>query len=181
MIAVLEPLAQKVDRRESLDDSPLFEIIDGMSILANSVANELHIYLGHHVQVNRLGRALMETLFHLPLPVDRNRRPDVAFVSAQAIAETPTQPGSDNAWDVLPELMVEVISPSDIAEEIIERLHDYFGAGVKLVWIVYPTRRLIHVYQSLRQVRILGEEDELNGGSVIPDFRIPIRSLFSAT
>jgi Uma2 family endonuclease len=76
--------------------------------------------------------------------------------------------------------MVEVVSPSDLAEEIMERIDEYFAAGTKLVWIVYPTQRLLYIYESPRQVRILGEADELDGGLVLPDFRIPIASLFPA-
>jgi Uma2 family endonuclease len=102
----------------------------------------------------------------------------VAFVSAQTIAQAPTQPGSDNAWAVLPALMLEVISPNDLAEEIIERLGEYFAAGTKLVWVVYPTYRLVYVYESPRQVRVLGEADELDGGVVLPSFHIAIASLF---
>ncbi len=149
-----------------------------MSILASRVASRLHTCLGLHLHGKPLGEALMETLVRLPLPVDRNRRPDLAFVSAERIAQAPPQPGSDNAWDVVPELMVEVVSPHDLAEEIMERLGEYWAAGAKLVWIVYPTQRLVYVYESLRQVRILGEADELDGGIVLPSLRIPIASLF---
>ena len=122
----------------------------------------------------------METLVRLPLPADRNRRPDVIFVSAQAIAGAPAQPGSDNAWNILPELMVEVVSPHDVAEDVVERVNEYFAAGTKLVWIVYPTQRLVYVYQSPRQVRILGDADELDGGGVLPAFRVPVATLFPA-
>jgi Uma2 family endonuclease len=99
-------------------------------------------------------------------------------VSAQRIAQAPPQPGSDNAWDIVPELMVEVVSPHDLAEEIMERLGEYWTAGARLVWVVYPTQRLVYVYEALRQVRILGEADELDGGGVLPSLRIPIASLF---
>ena len=92
----------------------------------------------------------------------------------------PRQLGSDNAWDIVPELMVEVVSPHDLAEEIVERLEEYWAAGTQLVWVVYPTQRLVYVYESLRQVRILAAADELTGGSVLPGFRIPIASLFPA-
>lgn len=151
-----------------------------MSILASRVASNLQSRLGHYLLGNPVGEALMETLFRLPLPVDRNRRPDVAFVSARTIAQAPAQPGSDNAWAVLPELMVEVVSPNDLAEDVIERLNEYFAAGTKLVWIVYPTQRLLYVCESPRQVRILGDADELDGGAVLPGFRIPLASLFPA-
>ena len=56
------------------------------------------------------------------------------------------------------------------AEDIMERLHEYFAAGVKLVWIVYSTDRLIYIYDSPRHVRILGETDELDSGLVLPEF-----------
>lgn len=187
MIAEIDPAVQRSGLQGSIDDRPHFEIIDGqrvellpMSILASRVTSHLHGHLAHHLFGNPIGEALMETLFRLPLPVDRNRRPDVAFASAKTIAQAPTQLGSDNAWAIVPELMVEVVSPHDIAEEIIERLNEYFTAGTKLVWVVYPTQRLLYIYESPRQVRILGEVDELDGGPVLPGFRIPIASLFPA-
>lgn len=187
MTAAISPAVARSGLQGRIDDEPLFEIINGqhvelapMSILASRVTSNLHGHLAHHLFGNPVGEALIETLFRLPLPVDRNRRPDVAFVSAQTIAQAPAQPGSDNAWAVLAELMVEVVSPNDLAEEIIERLNEYFAAGTKLMWIVYPTQRLVHVYESPRQVRILGDADELDGGVVLPRFRIPIASLFPA-
>jgi len=172
---------------ERIQDEPLYEIINGqrvelppMSILASRVASRLMGKLSHFLEGNPLGEALTETLVRLPLPVDRNRRPDLAFVSAQRIAQAPPQPGSDNAWDIVPELMVEVISPRDLAEEILERLDEYWAAGTQLVWVVYPTRRLVYVYQGPRQVRILGAADQLDGGEVLPGLRIAIASLFPA-
>jgi Uma2 family endonuclease len=187
MTAVISPTVPRSQPLGRIDDEPLFEIIDGqrvelppMSILACRVASKLQGRLGHYLLGNPVGEALIETLFRLPLPVDRNRRPDVAFVSAQTIAQAPAQPGSDNAWAVLPELMVEVVSPNDLSEDVIERINEYFAAGTRLMWIVYPTQRLLYVYQSPRQVRILGEADELDGGVVLPSFRIPIASLFPA-
>jgi Uma2 family endonuclease len=187
MTAVISPVMPRSAPPVYLDDEQFFEIIDGqrvellpMSILASRVTSNVQIHLGHYLLGNPVGEALVETLFRLPLPVDRNRRPDVAFVSAQTIAQAPPQPGSENAWAVLPELMVEVVSPHDLAEEIIERVDEYFAAGTKLVWIVYPTRRLVYVYESPSQVRILSKADELHGGVVLPDFRIPLARLFPA-
>ena len=187
MTAVLSLPVPRSGPPGSVDDEPLFEIIDGqrvklppMSILANRVSSNIHSHIGHHLHGNPVGEALIETLFRLPLPVDRNRRPDVAFVSARTIAQAPKQLGSENAWNVLPELMVEVVSPHDLAEDIMQRVNEYFAAGTKLVWIVYPTQRLAYVYESPRQVRILSEADELDGGAVLPELRIPIAALFPA-
>jgi Uma2 family endonuclease len=169
------------------DDKPLYEIIDGqrvelppMSILATRVASLLIRKLGHFLEENPIGEALTEPLLHLPLPVDRNRRPDLVFVSAQRIAQAAPQPGSADAWDIVPELMVEVVSPNDLAEEIMEKMSEYWAAGTKLIWVVYPTQRLVYLYESPRQVRILAADEELDGGSVVPGFRIRIASLFPA-
>lgn len=74
--------------------------------------------------------------------------------------------------------MAEVMSPNDLVEEMMNRLEKYFSAGAKLVWIIHPTHRKIYNYESPFQVKILGESDELDGGNVVPGFRIPIRSLF---
>jgi Uma2 family endonuclease len=188
MIATLDPPVQGSDLRSVIDDeNALYEIIDGqrvelapMSILASQVASEIQIELGHYVKRNRLGRVVTETLFKLPLPMDRNRRLDVAFVSTATLAQAPQQEGSENAWEVMPDLMVEVISPNDNGEDIIDRVNEYFEAGTKLVWVVYPTSRLIFVFDSPRHNCILGVTDELDGGIVLPDFRIPIASLFPA-
>jgi hypothetical protein len=104
MIAVIDPSVQKPGLPASGDDQPLFEIIDGQrvelipkSILGNGVVSKIGGQLGSHVLDNRTGEIVLKMLFHLPLPADRYRRPDVAFVSAKTIANAPPQPGSDNA------------------------------------------------------------------------------------
>lgn len=185
MIAEIEPEVKTTTVQGKTDYEPLFEIIDGqrvelppMSILSSRVASALMSFLGYYAYSNGLGCAVMEALLRLPIPVDRNRRPDLAYISNETIAKASPQPGSDNAWNVLPELFVEVISPSDLAEEILERINEYFAAGTKLVWVVYPTQKLIYVYESPQQVRILGKADELDGGSALSGFRVAIASLF---
>jgi hypothetical protein len=91
MTAVISPTVPRPGLPGRSEDEPLYEIIDGqrvelppMSILASRVASNLHGRLGHHLLGNPVGEALGETLFRLPLPVDRNRRPDVAVVLAQS-------------------------------------------------------------------------------------------------
>jgi hypothetical protein len=104
--------------------------------------------------------------------------PRCGFVSAQSIAAAPPQIGSENTRSVLPERMVKVVSRNDRADDIIERIGEYFAAGTKRVGVIYPTQRLVYVYDSPRQVRILGDTDELDGRAVLPGFRIAVASLF---
>ena len=73
---------------------------------------------------------------------------------------------------------MEVISPSDLAEELMVRLDEYFRAGVHTVWVIYPALRTVFVYDSLTSVRGLASGDEIDGGTVLPGFRQPVSSFF---
>lgn len=121
---------------------------------------------------HNLGEAYTEMRFKLPLKKDRNRKPDAAFVSyAQWAKDTPIP--STNAWDVLPALCVEVVSPNDKADEIETKVNEYFEAGVRLVWIVYPRHERVYIYDSATQVRRLTRADSLEGGAAVPGFAVP--------
>jgi Uma2 family endonuclease len=143
-------------------------------ILANILARELNF---HARQLN-IGQAVVEVLFHLALPVDRNRRPDLAFVSYDDWPKDRVVDPNANAWDVVPQLAVEVISPHDLAEELIEKIDEYFRSGVKLVWVVFPRHSAVHVYESSAIIRVLTRNDVLDGGKILPQFRLPLKDLF---
>ena len=167
-------------------DGKLYEVIDGqrvvlppMGILAVWIASTLHEFLGPFGRKRQLGRALSDALFHLPAPINRDRRPDVAFVSYQRWPKNRPLPPTDNAWDVVPDLAVEVVSPTDKAEELQEKIAEYFRAGVTLVWVVYPLRSQVYVYQSPTQIRVLTAADELDGDPVLPGFRLSLAELFA--
>ena len=83
-----------------------------------------------------------------------------------------------NAWDIVPDLAVEVLSKSNTAEEILAKLWDYFQAGTRLVWVVCPSVRQVYVYTSPTDVRILAEPADLDGGEVVPGFRVSLHRLF---
>ncbi len=179
--------ASVLERREqqTFEDDYLFEIIDGqkvevlpMGALAGRLANRLAYHMNAHAIPNQLGEANVENLFHLALPVDRNRRPDVAFISNDRWpANRPLTP-EQNAWDVVPNITVETISPSDFTEEVLEKIDEYFRAGVQMVWVVHPKQKLIYVYESPTSVRVLTEKDVLDGGKVLPGFQLPLAQLF---
>ncbi len=166
-------------------DEALYEIINGqrvelppMSVYATRLASRLVTKLNEFAGARALGEAVGETLFRLPLPDDRNRRPDVALVSYERWPKDRLVSEDDNAWDVVPDLAVEVISPTDRAEDLLEKVDEYFRAGVRLVWVIYPRRRLVHVYESLTQIHGRTRTDELDGGAVLPGFRLPLATLF---
>jgi Uma2 family endonuclease len=166
-------------------DEPLYEVVDGervelppMSTLSCGIASELGQEMGPYAKSHKLGRVFNEALFLLPLKTgDRQRRPDLAFVSFSKWPADRALPNTD-PWPVVPELAIEVISPNDLYNEILAKLRDYFQAGVQLVWVVEPSERQVSVYTSPTDHRILTEEHVLDGGTVLPGFKLPVVSLF---
>ncbi len=171
------------------DEASFYEFVDGrwietptMSYFASLVGNRLNRYLGIHIeqQTPCPGQVVVETLFRIPLPKDASRKrcPDVAFISSERWPlDRPMSPYED-AWDVVPDLAVEVVSPSDIAQNLLGKVKEYFQAGVRVVWVVYPIQRCIHVYEAWNRIRVVTETDELDGGEVLPGFRRSLDGLF---
>jgi Uma2 family endonuclease len=169
-----------------IGDDELYEVIDGqrvrtppMAAYSVWVASRLSRFLGSFAE-EQLGRVLTEALFHLPAPINRDRRPDVALVSYQRWAKNRPVPRFGNAWDVVPNVATEVVSPTDNVEELEDKIAEYFRAGVELVWVVYPHQSKIHVHRSPTEpIRVLLKNDALDGGTVVPGFRLPLAELFA--
>jgi Uma2 family endonuclease len=174
------------ETRAEVEQAPLdslYEVIDGrrvekppMAADAVWIASVLVRILGGFAHANQLGRVVAEMLFNLGAG-RRQRRPDAAFVSyPRWPRERPIT--KDDAWEVVPDLAIEVISPSNTAGAMQRKVREYFEAGVRRVWVIYPEEHLIQVYSSPREVRGLGDGDELDGEDILPGFRLPVAELF---
>ncbi|MBI4213675.1 MAG: Uma2 family endonuclease [Chloroflexi bacterium] len=127
------------------------------------------------VQPRALGRLYAaETGFWIERALDTVRAPDVAFIDAARVSRAPSPRFSED----VPGLAVEVVSPSDTAGEVQEKAQGWMQAGVRLLWVVYPSSRSVLAYRSVAEVQALGEADDLDGGDVLPGFRCPVRDLF---
>ena len=82
---------------------------------------------------------------------------------------------------MVPDLVAEVISESNTADQVAIKIEEYFQAGVHVVWVIYPVTNKIYIYDSPTRVRILQLGDELDGGDTIPGFRVALSTLFEAT
>lgn len=87
--------------------------------------------------------------------------------------------GDPPEFECAPNLAIEVISPSNTATEIEIKRKEYFAAGVELVWVVYPNQSTVHVYDAANRCRILGDTEELDGGTVLAEFKIKLSELFA--
>jgi Uma2 family endonuclease len=140
----------------------------------NLIRQEIFIRLNEFVKSHRLGSVIVEMDFRLGPNTVRN--PDVAFVNNEHLTRidldrTPVEGG--------PALAVEVISPSNLAQDMAKKVRQYLAAGSHVVWVVYPSLRLVEIHESgsLRQLRepdIL-EESNLFGGLT---FLLPLSDIF---
>ncbi len=162
-----------------------YEIVNGrvvepppMGVYEVWIANVLSVAIDRHfTNTGHRGRAVIELLFRIQNQPNLQRRPDLAFVSYERWPKKRPLPKTA-AWQVVPDLAVEVISPSELAVEVFEKLDDYFRAGVRQVWVVYPGHQRVFVHNGPKSVTVLDGSDTLDGGDILPGFRLGLADLF---
>lgn len=105
------------------------------------------------------------------------RVPDVSFISVERL------PGGELPDEAIaslsPDLAVEVISKGNTKKEIGRKLREYFASGTRLAWIVQPKTRTVEVYTSATEKKVLSIRLSLDGGDVLPGFRLSLTRLFA--
>ena len=141
-----------------------------------AAASNLVFLLTAHVRQHGLGRVFTDgpgyELVRLPRTV---RVPDGSFVRADRLPESGIGPG---LLKLAPDLAIEVLSPSETASELEEKLDDYLISGTSLIWVVDPIRRTVMVVSADAPVRWLREGDTLDAGSVVPGFACAVSDIF---
>jgi Uma2 family endonuclease len=160
----------------------LCELVDGvlvekpMGYTESLIAVRLIAALEAFVVAHDLGVVTGEAgMCHLP--ANLLRIPDVAFVGWDQFPgrEVP----DEGAPEVVPDLAVEVLSQSNTPREMERKLREYFRAGVRLVWFVDPQSRNVTVYTGPSRSKVLGADQTLDGGKVLPGFKLPVANLFA--
>lgn len=153
-----------------------YELVEGELISLSPTMPEHHdvrdtllVALRNFLAGRGLGRVWSEQAFHLF--GDTVRIPDIAFVRAGRSIEPRQLP------EGAPDLAVEVISPSNTPREIDRRISDYFAAGCRRVWLVYPEHREVYVHGLAGVVCRRGDE-LLEDPELIPGFSVKASSLF---
>lgn len=166
------------------DDGDRFDLIRGELIrMAPAAATHgkcamrFGSRLDVHVTEHKLGTVFAaETGFVLARDPDTVLAPDVAFVRADRL---PPEEEWAGYLALAPDLVVEVLSPSDTARAVLDKVLFYLDAGARLVVTLDPTRQIGIVYGPDRVGRILRLEDTFDGGDVVPGFRLPLAELFA--
>ena len=142
------------------------------------ICGRLTVKVGSFVEEHELGEVFgAETGFLVQTDPDSIIAADMAFISRERLATAETL---EKFFPFAPDLAVEVLSPSNTINEIDEKIALYFAAGSRAVWIFNPMRHTVAVYGSPFDVRILGEQDTLDGGEVLPGFALDLSKLFAA-
>ena len=111
------------------------------------------------------------------LTPDELLSPDAAFVGKARLAGQKRLPRG--FFPGAPDLVVEVLSPSDTSERMHEKLSRYFAHGTRLAWVINPAERNALVYRAPEADRLLRVTDALDGEDVLPGFRLPLAELFA--
>ncbi len=132
--------------------------------------------LDRHIWPRRLGQITPgDVMFRLERNPDTLRQPDVAFVRADRL---PPREQRRSYSPVVPDLAVEIRSPSNTARELAAKVADYLRAGVRLVWVVDLDTQTVTVHSPGTAPRTLSVNDEITGGAVLPEFRCPVAAFF---
>lgn len=172
------------------DEGP-FEIVEGEIVpmtpqvtRSGIIAGELFLELATYVKSKGLGQVFIEVPFVIALEanwVAGSRVPDVMFVRAERMAELAA---ADPEWEskpltIVPDLAVEIVSPTDRLSDVSKKIAGYLQDGVRLVWLVEPDTQAVTIYTpGSKQLTRLSREDTLTGADLIPGFEMPAAKLF---
>jgi Uma2 family endonuclease len=140
---------------------------DHMVISANIVE-----FIGPYVRAKRLGKVLGEGGFKLQRDPDSVLAPDASYFQSGRLPKRGT-----GFPEELPDLVFEVVSPSDLARDVNRKVQIYLSAGVRMVCVVWPDTREIQSSTPDGTTRTFRYNDRLDFGDVIPDYRIPVAHL----
>lgn len=145
--------------------------------LHGDVAMRLAMRLANHADAHGLGHVLAaETGFKLQSNPDTVRAADVAFL----ISERVPDPRPEGYPAIAPDLVVEVLSPSDRPGEVLAKVGDWLEAGARLVWVVDPRRRLARIYRQDGTEAVIADHESLDGENVVPGFKCMLTTILSS-
>jgi Uma2 family endonuclease len=159
-----------------------YEFVDGrvqetgMGAEASWIQARLQRRVGGFVEAGGLGEPFeAEVMFQcFPHKPQQIRKPDVSFVRTGRLPGGAIPKG---AISVAPDLVAEVVSPNERADDLAGKVDDFVRAGVPLIWVIYPDSRTVTVHTG-RTATTLTDADDLTGDPVLPGFRLAVADLF---
>ena len=169
-----ENLPEQEGVRYELDEGELL-MEPSPTFRHNRIRERIARRLSEFVQTHRIGEITVEMDFRLG--PDTVRNPDVAYVTLEHLR---TIDIDRSPVDGAPALAIEVVSPSNLAQDMLKKVKQYLNAGSHTVWVVYPTLRLVEVHTSIGMLHVKAPEPltekQVFGGH---EFSLPLATLFS--
>ena len=143
--------------------------------LHGAISSNINGDLSVYVRSNKLGRVFDSSTTYNFRDGQPKRMPDVSFITQERV---PTK--LDEELSIAPDLAVEVVSKNDTVFEVEVKVKQYQQAGVKLIWIVYPFSQTVEVYRLNDKIgsQRFGGDGGLEGGEVLPGFKLAVSSIF---
>ena len=139
---------------------------------------DLAYYLKRYLEGHPVGAGFgAETGFALSLDPQVVRGPDAAIVLHDRIPEGGVPLGY---FPGAPDFCVEVVSPSNTAEDVQAKVRDYLAAGTRLIWVVHPKSRTVMAYRSHSDIEMIADDGTLRGHDVLPGFELSASVLFGS-
>jgi Uma2 family endonuclease len=143
------------------------------------IAARLLVSLGNFIWDHGLGDVFAaETGFQLTFDPDTVLAPDASFVTKahlEKVGET------DRYCPGAPELVVEVLSPSDRPSKVNKKTLLWLSHGAQQVWVVNPKDRTVRVYRSPADITTFSGSDDLEAPDLLPGFRLSLDRIFSTS
>jgi Uma2 family endonuclease len=138
----------------------------------NWVRDNIAAALRDFAHPRRLGRVFVETGYQLT--PETVRIPDVSFLPADRMREIDL----DKRIQGAPAVAIEVVSPTDLAEELTQKVKQYLAAGVKAVWVFYPKTREVQVFRADGETFVRRHHERLEESDVLPGFSLDLKTVF---
>jgi Uma2 family endonuclease len=160
----------------------LCELIDGtlvekaMGFYESRVGGVLYHKIEDYLEVNDFGIVFTADAMMRVEP-GQVRLPDVSFFSWDQFPNRRLPAGQ--ILDRVPDLAVEVLSPSNTKNEMERKRREYLLNGCKLVWEVDPVKKTVRVYTAPDESKLIRERGTIEGGDVLLGFKLPVAELFA--
>jgi Uma2 family endonuclease len=184
MSTITEPRTYTPDDLLRMPDGDRYELVDGKlveinvsalsSLVAGRLLGRLTVFCEPDALVWIFGADCGYRCF--PGHPRKVRRPDGSLVLRDRLAAEQLEEGY---LTIPPDRAIEAVWPSDLAYEVERKVQEYLAVGVRLIWVIYPTTRTIHIHRRDGSTAVLRSGDELTGEDLLPGFVCRLDELFA--
>jgi Uma2 family endonuclease len=161
-------------------DGRKYELVNGEILVSpgnwrhTEIATKIAHIFATFLDASPVGKVFCDNL-GVVLPNRNLRSPDVTLVRAEKL---PDGKLPQAFADVVPDLAVEVLSPSNGPGYIATKIGEFLECGVTMVWVVDPERETVTVYRSLSQTEQYSADDTITAEPLLPGFSCLVSRLF---